>query len=87
MLYEVITPVEAQAVVGDRRSMAYASTLVTYGQGAGVVVATGAHTEIGHINALLGTVQTLTTPLLRQINRFGRWLTVAILLLGAFTFA
>lgn len=78
--------VEPDAVLGDRSSMAYASTLVTYGQGAGVVVATGAGTEIGHISAMLGQVQTLTTPLLKQIAQFGRWLTGAILLLGGFTF-
>jgi magnesium-transporting ATPase (P-type) len=80
------TAVEPDAVLGDRSSMAYASTLVTYGQGAGVVVATGAGTEIGHISAMLGQVQTLTTPLLKQIAQFGRWLTAAILLLGGFTF-
>jgi len=78
--------VEKDALLGDRSSMAYASTLVTYGQGAGVVVATGAGTELGHISAMLGQVQTLTTPLLKQIAQFGRWLTGAILLLGGFTF-
>ena len=82
-----IEPVADDAVVGDRSAMAYSSTLVTYGQGTGVVVATGSHTEIGRISAMLTEVQTLTTPLLRQIDRFGRWLSLAIGLLALATFA
>jgi P-type E1-E2 ATPase len=42
-----------------------------------VVVATGAATELGRISAMLGSVETLTTPLLRQINRFAGKLTVS----------
>lgn len=79
-------PVDAQAVLGDRYCMAYSSTLVVYGQGTGVVVATADATEIGRISAMLQEVQTLTTPLLRQMETFGRWLTVAIMALAAITF-
>ena len=79
-------PVEALAVLGDRSCMAYSSTLVVYGQGTGVVVATAGATEIGRISAMLEEVQTLTTPLLRQMETFGRWLTVAIMALAALTF-
>ena len=80
-----ITPVAETADLGDRSCMAYASTLVTYGNGAGVVVATGVQTEIGHISALLGEVSQLTTPLLRQIGSFGRRLTGIILILALCT--
>ncbi len=65
-------PVAADAALGDRASMAYSGTMVAAGQATGVVVATGLATEIGKISALLGGVQELTTPLLRQINSFGR---------------
>ena len=78
--------VDAHAVLGDRYCMAYSSTLVVYGQGSGVVVATADETEIGRISAMLEEVQTLTTPLLRQMETFGRWLTVAIMALAALTF-
>jgi len=81
-----IEAVEATAVLGDRYCMAYSSTLVVYGQGTGVVVATADDTEIGRISAMLEEVQTLTTPLLRQMETFGRWLTVAIMALAALTF-
>jgi magnesium-transporting ATPase (P-type) len=80
-------PVAAEAPLGDRASMAYSGTLVTYGQGTGIVVATGAATEIGRISALLAGVEPLTTPLLCQLAQFGRWLTGATLALAALTFA
>ncbi|MGE0116886.1 MAG: HAD-IC family P-type ATPase [Dongiaceae bacterium] len=65
-------PVAADAALGDRACMAYSGTLVAAGRGTGVVVGTGTATEIGRISTLIGEVQTLTTPLLRQINRFGQ---------------
>ncbi|NVF14602.1 HAD-IC family P-type ATPase [Vreelandella maris] len=74
-------PAPKEAALGDRHSMAYSGTLVAAGQGLGVVVATGGATEIGRISALLREVQPLTTPLLRQINHFGKqftWITLAV---------
>ena len=81
-----IEPVTDDAELGDRRSMAYSGTLVTYGQGSGVVVATGARTEIGRISTLLARVETLTTPLLRQMSQFARWLTGVIIAIATATF-
>ncbi|NWG32312.1 MAG: cation-transporting P-type ATPase [Rhodocyclaceae bacterium] len=75
------------APIGDRRSMAYSGTLVVFGQGKGVVVATGDATEIGRIGRMLATVASVETPLMRQMAVFGRWLTVGILLLAGFTLA
>ncbi|PPE69824.1 cation-transporting P-type ATPase [Caldimonas thermodepolymerans] len=72
-------PVAPDAALGDRRCMAYSGSLVTAGQGAGVVVATGGATEIGRISAMLRHIDTLTTPLLQQVNRFGArftWLSI-----------
>ena len=74
--------VAANAAVGDRFCMAFSGTLVASGQGKGVVVATGASTEIGRISGLLSEVETLTTPLVRQMDIFARWLTVLILLVA-----
>ncbi len=75
------TPAPADAALGDRHSMAYSGTFVAAGQATGVVVGTGVNTEIGRISTLLKGVETLTTPLLRQINRFGTqftWITIAV---------
>ncbi|WP_342665334.1 HAD-IC family P-type ATPase [Roseicyclus elongatus] len=53
------------------------------GTGRGVVVATGADTEIGRISGMLETVETTTTPLLKQMEGFARTITLAILALAA----
>ncbi len=81
-----IEAVQAQAVIGDRGCMAYSGTLVVYGQARGVVTATGSATEIGRISSMIAAVDTLETPLLRQMAGFGRQLTIAILLLSVLTF-
>ncbi len=78
-----IHAVEAVTAIGDRFCMAYSGTLVVYGQGLGVVVATAQHTEIGRISQMIAQVDKLTSPLLRQMAIFGRWLTLVILLLAA----
>ncbi len=80
-------PVAVDAALGDRRGMAYSATLVLAGQGTGVVVATGARTEIGRISSLIQGVQAITTPLLRQINQFGRRFTWVALAAAAALFA
>jgi magnesium-transporting ATPase (P-type) len=80
-------PVEPKAQIGDRKSMAYSGTLVVSGRAKGIVVATGATTALGHINSMLSNVETMETPLLRQIEKFGKILTVIILIVCALTFA
>lgn len=80
-------PVPAEAALGDRRPMAFSGTTVVGGIGRGVVVATGLATEVGRISGLLGDVTVLTTPLVEQMNRFARWLTVMILILAAMLLA
>ena len=80
-------PVADESVIGDRRCMAYSGTIVTHGQGSGMVIGTGAQTQIGRISTLVSEVESVTTPLLRQMAQFGRWLTVAILCIALITFA
>lgn len=75
------------ADLGDRAGMAYSGTLAVQGRARGVVVATGAGTELGKINQMLAAIPRASTPLLRQIDRFGRWLALVILVLAAATFA
>ncbi len=74
-------------VVGDRKNMAFSGTLVTYGQGTGVVVGTGTETELGRIHQLMGETTQLATPLTKKLASFSKVLTVAILGLAAVTFA
>ncbi|MDX2463014.1 MAG: cation-transporting P-type ATPase [Porticoccus sp.] len=79
--------VSEQAAIGDRCCMAFSGTIVTHGQGAGVVVATGSGTQLGKISALVAGVDVMMTPLLSQMAQFGHWLTVGIILIAAINFA
>ncbi|HEV2735920.1 MAG TPA: HAD-IC family P-type ATPase, partial [Longimicrobiaceae bacterium] len=82
-----VEPLAAGAALGDRVNMAYGGTLVTYGTGTGVVVATGAGTELGRISSMLRETTHLETPLTRQLAVVGKWLTVGILVTSALLMA
>ncbi|MDP1637400.1 MAG: HAD-IC family P-type ATPase [Candidatus Nitrotoga sp.] len=81
------TEAAADDGIGDRHGMAYSGTMVAAGRGVGVVTATGAATEIGRISKMIGEVETLATPLTRQMNHFGKVLSVVIVGLAALMFA
>ena len=78
--------VAADAPLADRTNLAYSSTLVTAGDGEGVVVATGESTQIGSMTAMLAGVEQVVTPLTRQMRSFGRRLTFAIIALASGVF-
>ena len=78
--------IAVEALLADRLTMVYASTLVTYGTAEGVVIAIGDGSEIGRISQLISSASELETPLTRKIASFSRVLLVAILVLSALTF-
>lgn len=80
-------PVSVDAPLGDRTSMAFSGTFVAAGQGAGIVVGTAAQSELGRISTLLSAVETLKTPLVRQMDGFAQQLTIVILAVSAAAFA
>lgn len=65
--------------VADRTNMAFSGTLVTYGQGSGLVAATGDNTEIGRIAGMLQEVKEIETPLIRKLATFSKVLMVVIM--------
>ncbi|NVC95493.1 cation-transporting P-type ATPase [Vibrio natriegens] len=81
-----ILPVSSDSELADRYCMVYSGTMVTHGQGSGVVVATGINTELGKISSLVSRVKPATTPLLKQIAQFSRWLTAGIIIVAIATF-
>ncbi|OYY08981.1 MAG: carbonate dehydratase [Rhizobiales bacterium 35-68-8] len=83
---KAVHPVAFGAGLADRVCMAYSGAVVTAGQGIGVVVATGAETELGRISTLIGTVTSLTTPLVRQMDLFARQVTLAVLAVSVLVF-
>ncbi|MCH8553728.1 MAG: cation-transporting P-type ATPase [Schleiferiaceae bacterium] len=75
----------ADTLLADQHNMLFSGCAITFGNGVGVVTATGSETELGRINKMLDDVDQLTTPLLRQINAFGKTLSFVIMgLAGAF---
>ncbi|RUR27304.1 HAD family hydrolase [Vreelandella andesensis] len=80
-----IDPVDQDADLAERSSMAFASTIVVQGNARGLVVETGRYTEIGKISELLRGVEKIKTPLLQQLDRAGRVLAIFILAAAAIT--
>ena len=80
-------PVAADAVVGDRSSMLFSGTVVTFGHGTAVVTATGMETEIGRIAGMLRNAPSELTPLQRELDRTGKLLgaivvAIALIMIG-----
>lgn len=74
-------------LLADRLNMVYASSLVTYGQGKGIVTGIGDQTEVGRISELISSADELATPLTRKIAHFSHILLYAILALAGLTVA
>ena len=72
--------------IGDRVNMAYSNSNVTYGRGTGVVVHTGMMTEVGKIAGMLANADETETPLKRNLNQLGKFLTLAIVIIAAVMF-
>lgn len=72
--------------LAERRNQAFASTAVTNGSGRGIVTMTGAQTEIGTIQQHVAQVKAQPTPLMRNLNRLGVGLSIAILVVAVLLF-
>jgi Ca2+-transporting ATPase len=76
----------SEAPLAERRNMAYSGTMVTAGRGTGVVVATGAVTELGQIARLVDSTGEQRTPLQERLGRFGRRLAIIVIAICAVIF-
>ncbi|MFB2836509.1 HAD-IC family P-type ATPase [Floridanema evergladense] len=84
-IHEILLPPETP--LAERDNMAYAGGFVTFGQGTGVVIATGNNTETGKISQLLDQRVHLTTPLTRKFNQFSQNWLFFVLFMATLTFA
>ena len=65
--------------LGDMKNIAFSSSLVTYGRGKGIVVATGMDTEVGKIAEMIETTEKEKTPLQVKLDNLGKTLGIAAL--------
>ena len=76
----------ADIALGDMDNMVFGSSTVTYGHGEGVVVATGMNAEIGKIAAMLDEHGQSVTPLQKKLNKTGKIISIAVLVVAALVF-
>jgi magnesium-transporting ATPase (P-type) len=81
-VHKTTDPAAADAVAGDRRSLAFAGATVTHGRGRGVVVATGIDTEVGRIALATQADDGAKPPLVIRMERFARQVTIAVVAFG-----
>lgn len=67
--------------VGDQKNMVFSGSLVTYGRAKILVTAIGMKTELGKIASLLDETDDAMTPLQKSLEKFGKKLSVAIIVL------
>ncbi|NCB25526.1 MAG: HAD family hydrolase, partial [Bacteroidia bacterium] len=72
--------------LGDRHNMAFSTSIVTYGRGRGVVIATGMGTEVGKIAHMLQNTEATETPMGKRLEQLGRLLGYLALAICALIF-
>ncbi|MFZ5959240.1 cation-transporting P-type ATPase [Pseudomonas knackmussii] len=67
-----VEALDAEALLADRNNLGFSGTNISAGNAKGIVIATGANTELGKINRMIANVDESETPLLRQIALLGK---------------
>jgi Ca2+-transporting ATPase len=79
--------IEGEPTIGDRTNSCFMGTTVTYGRGRGLVIGTGMQTELGKIAGMLADVEDEETPLQKNLDKLGKQLGIACLVIVGLVFA
>ncbi len=78
--------IDGQHIVADQHNMVFTGTIITRGHGKAIVIGTGMKTEIGKIAHMIQETKTEMTPLQKQLDKLGKWLGVATLVICGIVF-
>jgi len=81
-----LNPVDIKMILADRINLGYMNTIITRGNGEGIVIGTGMDTEIGKIATSLQQEEIELSPFQKEVNRFGKMLGILILIICGFVF-
>ena len=68
--------------LGDQRNMLFSGTAVSFGRGRAVVVATGMHTQMGHIAGMLEETPQEATSLQKELAHVGKLLGIIVVVIA-----
>ncbi|MFX1503287.1 MAG: cation-translocating P-type ATPase [Promethearchaeota archaeon] len=81
-----LRPVDKKMILADRTNLGYMNTIITRGNGEGIVIGTGMQTEVGKIAESLQEEEVELSPFQKEVNRFGKLLGMVILIICAAVF-
>ena len=81
-----LKPVDEKMILADRTNLGYMNTIITRGNGEGIVIGTGMKTEIGKIAVSLQEEEIELSPFQKEVNRFGKMLGIVILIICGIVF-
>ncbi|MFX0060135.1 MAG: cation-translocating P-type ATPase [Candidatus Heimdallarchaeota archaeon] len=81
-----LKPVDERMILADRTNLGYMNTIITRGNGEGIIIGTGMNTEIGKIAESLQEEEIELSPFQKEVNRFGKLLGIVILIICAAVF-
>ncbi|MFX1387080.1 MAG: cation-translocating P-type ATPase [Promethearchaeota archaeon] len=76
-----LKPVDEKEILADRTNLGYMNTIITRGNGEGIVIGTGMETEIGKIAESLQEEQIEPSPFQKEVDRFGKLLGIIIIVI------
>jgi len=73
------TKLKKDTPLGERINMIFSGSIISYGRGVGVVVATGMNTELGKIAGMLNASEDEITPIQQKLAKLGKLISYVVI--------